>query len=84
MAADTLMRQQGYALAPEIGEILSKPASTVRNWAEADHFLSTRVGGRIFIDLESMAKWFESEENVVYAQALRAFRERVIREAAAS
>lgn len=79
-----LMLKKGLAPAAEVGRAINKSLSTIHRLFNEKKVAGARDGKALYIDLESLAKYFASEGNTILADEARKYRAKVLAESGSS
>jgi len=75
-----LMLAKGLAPAAEVGRALNKSLSTVHRLFNEEKVTGARDGKALYIDLTSLARYFQGEGNTVLAEAAEKLRRDILAE----
>ncbi len=80
---NSVMMREGFAPAAVVARTLDKSLSTIHRLVTGGKVKGTRDGKALYIELASLADWYVKERNPTLARAVRALRDKLVKEHAA-
>jgi len=72
---------KGYAPTMDVAQLMEKDRATVKRMVDRGLLRAVKDGPKMrYIDLESLEQYYRSDKNTAMAQAVRAFRTKIVAE----